>query len=136
MQASWLEGQRTDLFWVKLPPFPAPSPNAGTVRESTPVELKLFGAPGDSVRVAFGYAENGDPTAFYCTSRAEVCYAPGSTDPERRFVYGSEAPSYIPCSRSCVVRIPAARGRIFYYQVERHSGANTTTGTLGAAAVQ
>jgi len=136
VQASWLEGQRTDLFWVKLPPFPAPSPNAGTVGESTPVELKLFGAPGDSVRVAFGYAENGGPTAFYCTSRAEVCYAPGSTDPERRFVYGSEAPSYMPCPHFCVVPIPAVRGRIFYYQVERHSGANTTTGPLGAVAVQ
>jgi hypothetical protein len=132
----WLEGQRSDLFWVKLPPFPNKDSNPGTRPGATNLNLELTGVPGDAVRVAFGYAENGDPANFYCTSRAEACYTSASAAPGNPFVYAGETQAYISCSTRCSVPIPAIPGRVLFYQVQRQNGSNTTTSALGAVAVQ
>jgi len=136
VQAQWLEGQRTDMFWVKLPPFPPVVSNPGTSEGATNLALPLSGEAGDMIRVAFGYAENGDPAQFNCTSRAESCYTSASASPGNPFVFASEAPSYTPCSGTCSVSIPAIPGRILYYQVQaqRRNGVNTNS-TIGATAV-
>jgi len=132
----WLEGQRTDIFWVKLPPFPGPESNAGTAPGATGLTLQVSGGPGDAVRVAFGYAENGGPANFYCTSRAEACYTSATATAASPFVYAGEVQSFTPCSGGCTVQIPAIPGRIVYYQVQRRNGSNTTTSALGTVAVQ
>ena len=136
-QAQWLEGQRTDMFWVEVPPFPPAVSNPGTSLSATNVELQLSGSTGDEIRVAFGYAENGDPTQFYCTSRAEACYTSASPSQGSPFAFASEAQAYTPCAGTCSISIPAIPGRILYYQVQalRRNGVNTNSG-MGAIAVQ
>jgi hypothetical protein len=137
VQAQWLEGQRTDMFWVKLPPFPPVVSNPGTAQGATNLTLQLSGVAGDLIRAAFGYAENGDPAQFYCTSRAEACYTSASSSQGNPFVFASEAPSFTACSNSCSVSIPAIPGRILYYQVQtqRRNGLHTNS-AVGAIAVQ
>lgn len=124
VQAQWLEGQRTDLFWVKMPPFPTTVSNSG-------VTLTFSGVTGDTIRIAFGYAENGIPANFYCTSRAETCYTSASATTKNPFVYASEAQSYKTCGSGCTVTIPSSPGRALYYQVQRRNGSNTTTSPVG-----
>jgi hypothetical protein len=51
-------------------------------------------------------------------------------------VYASEAQSYTGCWSGCTIVIPAAPGRILYYQVQRKNGLNITTSALGVVAVQ
>ncbi len=136
VQPQWLEGQRTDTFWMKMPPFPSANSNEGTALGSTGLSLRLGGGPGDSARVAFGYAENGNPANFYCTSRAEACYTSASATATNPFVYASETQGYTPCSGGCTVQVPAIPGRILYYQVQHQNGSNTNVSGLGAVAVQ
>jgi hypothetical protein len=132
----WLEGQRTDTFWVKAPPFPGIESNTGSALGATGISLRLGGVPGDAVRVAFGYAENGNAANFYCTSRAETCYTSTSATVANPFAYASETQGYTACSGGCTVQIPAIPGRILYYQVQRQNGASATASALGAVAVQ
>lgn len=131
VQAEWLEGQRTDIFWAKIPPFPA-SPSQPA---SGKIVLVLSGITGDSVAVSFGYAENGDPASLFCTTRAEACFTSAAATTANPFVYGSEAPSFTPCSAGCEIAIPAIPGRILYYQVIRKNGGITSTSALGATGV-
>jgi len=135
--AQWLEGQRTDLFWMKIPPFPPQESNAGTAPGATPVRIPVFGQAGDLVRVAFGYAENGDPANLYCTSRAETCYTSDAATATNPFAWASEAQHYTPCTGLCSIPIPAIPGRILYYQVQvqRQNGVSSATG-LGVVAVE
>ncbi|MBZ5603460.1 MAG: hypothetical protein LAO79_14260 [Acidobacteriia bacterium] len=136
VMAPWLEGQRSEMLWVKLPPFPDSASNAGISAGATRVGLALSGATGDALRVAFGYAENGDAANFYCTSRAEACYTSAAATVQAPFVYASETQSPSSCTRSCSVSIPALPGRIVYYQLERKTGSQTVTTGMGAIAVQ
>jgi hypothetical protein len=93
------------------------------------------GASGDSVRIAFGYAENGKPADFYCTSRAEACFTSSSATPANPFSYANDSSSYVSCGSSCSITIPAIPGRTLYYQVQRRNWWKTTTGPLAAVAV-
>ena len=89
------------------------------------------------MRVAFGYAENGSPENFYCTSRAEACYTSGTATASNPFVFASESQSFFPCTGLCQVPIPAIPGRVLYYQVQvqRQSLVNAPTG-IGVVAVE
>jgi hypothetical protein len=130
-----LKGVYTGSHWfaMKLPPSPAPD---ATLRSSfVPLRVVLTGVSGDMVRVAFGYAENGNPANFYCTSRAEACYASSSATAVNPFLFASEAPSYTSCSNGCEVTLPAIPGRLVYYVVQRQNGSATGTTALGIAAV-
>jgi hypothetical protein len=126
--APWLEGQRTDMFWVRLPPFPSGNPDKN-------FQVRVDGGSGDSVRVAFGYAENGKPADFYCTSRAEPCFTSSSATTANPFSYGSDSSSYESCGSGCSITMPAVSGRTLYYQVQRRNWWKTTTGPLTAVAV-
>jgi hypothetical protein len=136
VQGQWLGGQRTDMFWMKLPPFPATISDPGAAPGATNLRLHLSGVRGDVIRVAFGYAENGKPANFFCTSRAEACYTSSSETTSLPFAYASEAQSYTGCGSGCTITIPAAPGRALYYQVQRQDRLNNTTSVLGVVAVQ
>ena len=125
--------QGTHWFAMKLPPSPAPD----TTRRANPVSMRiaLNGVSGDMVRIAFGYAENGNPANFYCTSRAEACYTSASATAVNPFVFASETQFYTSCTGRCEVAIPAIPGRILYYVVQRQNGSNTTTSALGVVPV-
>jgi hypothetical protein len=123
----------TQWFAMKLPPSPEPG---ATLRPSfVPMRISLAGVNGDMVRIAFGYAENGNPANFYCTSRAEACYTSTTATTTNPFVFENEAQSYVSCPSRCELTIPAIPGRILYYAVQRQNGSNTTTSALGIAVV-
>jgi hypothetical protein len=109
----WLEGYRMDVLAAKLPPWPG----TDTVARNTfiNVDRTLNQVPdAPKARVRFGYAENGAPEEFFCSTRREACVAAGSP-----YSFLSEAPTGQDCSAGCSVSIPAIPGRVLYYQVER-----------------
>jgi hypothetical protein len=72
----------------------------------------------NDVIVEFGYAENGDPGSFNCTSRRESCVAvSGAVNSSTPFFYEqTETYSGAPCASGCTVAIPALSQRILYYR--------------------
>lgn len=72
-----------------------------------------------SMRVQFGYAENGLPSEYRCTSRLEACAVDSlvvnESDP---FKWASETPGWIPCSGGrCKAEIPRIPGRVLFSRV-------------------
>jgi hypothetical protein len=76
---------------------------------------------GTNAIVEFGYAENGDPQNFYCTTRREACVAQSSAiDESQPFYYETTeaaAISGLRCELGCTIAIPALAGRVLYYRV-------------------
>lgn len=128
----WLDGYRTDLLLVKLPPWPW---RDNLQRQNfQPVKYTIQAMAGASyARVRFGYAENGPVESFYCTARQESCTALGSINQSDPFAWISEANSSIACSTGCVVELPAISGRVMYYRVER---LNSTGGVIATGPVE
>ena len=110
------------FFAMKLPPWP----HIDTTTRSTFVPFTVrTGANGDSVRVSFGYGENGDPAKCYCTTRAETCWTSSVATASSPFVFAGETQHPTTCSSGgCAISIPAIPGRVLYFQVE-------TNGRLG-----
>jgi hypothetical protein len=117
----FLDGVREDLIGVQVPPFPNPQDRTTNKSQyvNVPITIGAYAA-APNVRVTFGYAENGPPNAFYCTARADACWAT-STSP---FSYASKSPSFTSCSGGCTVNIPAIPGRTVYYEVDREDANN------------
>jgi hypothetical protein len=139
IMSSWLEGQRTDMFWAKLPPFPGATANPNILLGSTNLNLSFgAGATGDTLRVSFGYVENGAaPNLFYCTTRKDVCHTSSTATLINPFLFASEAQSPTPCASGCTIPIPAIAGRMMYYHTVRQSAiSNSVTGPLSVVAVQ
>lgn len=132
VQAQWLEGQRSDTFWMKLPPFPSTAavpPSGGFYQ--IPVSI-AGGAP--YARVLFGYTENGsNPAALYCASRAEGC----STEGTPFSWVSSDSRTLLACSSGCTINVPAMAGRILFTQVQRLAadGSVLSSGPLQAVSV-
>jgi hypothetical protein len=142
--ASWVmfrsmytSGAWTDILLGKLPPFP---PTDSVVRWTfQPVPVKLTPPAGLAVNnavVQFGYAENGDPAKFYCSSRQEKCLATATTVPTVPFLFPSEGTggleagvTGLPCANGCTVAIPAVSQRMLYYQVKYRDASNKTVAT-------
>jgi hypothetical protein len=84
-----------------------------------------------SARAVFGYAENGPPASFYCTSRQEACTTSGTP-----FAWLSEPQQPVACSSGCTVQIPAIAGRVVYYRIDwlDGNGQVVLSGDLTAAA--
>ena len=125
--ASWifsdgffLDGVREDLIGVQLPPWPNPQDRTTNKSQyvNVPVTIGAYAA-APNVRVTFGYAENGSPSAFYCTARADACWATGTP-----FSFASESPSFTSCTSGCTINIPAIPGRTVYYEVDRKDANN------------
>jgi hypothetical protein len=124
----------SDYWAMKLPPWP----DEDHVNRSryVPVEWRLSGSPGDRIRIAFGYAENGDPAKLYCTSRQETCWTSSAATDTNPFVFDSEAQQKTACDQGCVVNIPAIPGRVLFFQIERSNGSNAQLGPLQTRAVR
>jgi|GEM_PF-5888855 len=150
--ASWMmfrsmytNGAWTEILLGKLPPFPP----ADSVKRWTfqPIPLRLTPPAGlavDNAVIQFGYAENGAPGQFYCTSRQEKCLARAATVTAVQFLFPSEGAggaetgvSGVPCANGCTVAIPAISQRMLYYQVKYRDASNRTvaTGQLEVVAV-
>ena len=139
--AMFVNGASTEWLAVKMPPYPP----TDTVDRSTfvPVPVKLTPPPGlavDNVIVQFGYAENGDPRSFHCTTRQEKCVANQSIVPSIPFLYASEGTggeetgvTGLSCTSSCTLLVPAISQRMLYYQVIYRDVAN---GTLAKGQVE
>lgn len=87
-----------------------------------PVQVAIPAVTGAANAVVeFGYAENGDAGAFYCTARQEACVAQSpSIDSAQPFFFAQTEAALIagaPCASGCTVAVPAVPGRVLYYQV-------------------
>ena len=118
----WLDGRRSDVMGVMLPPWP----NEDSIVRNTfvKVPVKLSGQAGTSVRVRFGYNSN-----LFCSSRQEQCStAVSNADP---YAFLSEQQSWTSCTGAagCEVDIPAQSSRILYYVVDRKNAAGSISST-------
>ncbi|HWR52086.1 MAG TPA: hypothetical protein VN428_13320 [Bryobacteraceae bacterium] len=121
----WLDGVRTELLAVKLPPPPAED---GVNRTTfIPLPLKLGSAPAgtDTAVVEFGYEPE-----FRCTSSREVCLATAATVGEAApFAFESENPAGAPCTSGCTITIPQLPQRVLYYRVKYRAAGGTVIAT-------
>lgn len=107
------------FLMAKVPP-PAPYDDVNR-SDFIPLAISLPAYSGaTNAFVRFGYAENGDPHSFFCTSRQESCVV-GATavDPANPFYFEQvESASWhgVPCTSGCTVTIPGIPQRILYYQ--------------------
>ncbi|MBV9300565.1 MAG: hypothetical protein JOY53_00480 [Acidobacteriaceae bacterium] len=113
----WGDGRRTDIFGVKLPPWP----NEDSIIRNNfvTVPVSLGGVSGSQVRIRFGYN-----TGLFCSTRQEQCStAAANSDP---YAWLSEPQSWTPCGNSgCTVNIPAISSRVLYYVVDRMTASGT-----------
>lgn len=122
------------ILMAKIPPFPA---NDGVVRTTfVPVTITLPAVPGaDNAIIEFGYAENGDPTSLFCTSRQEKCVAKDGTVQAIPFQFPTDGTGGVEtgitgrsCTSGCSIDIPAISQRMLYYVVKyRASGSGNAT---------
>jgi len=132
-QGYWLDGLRNDLIAIKLPPWPGSDGNEAARSNFFPVAITVPAQQGyDSARIRFGYAENGAPTQFYCTPRAEACLTGSSP-----FAYESENPNWSSCGSGCQINVPGYWGRVLYYAIDRKAPDGTVSrGTLQVMPVE
>lgn len=125
VQGFWLDGVRNDILMAKLPPWPGPAatPHTGFATQTIPVPAN---SSQPSVRVRFGYAEDGPAASLFCTPRQESCVAGGSP-----YSFASENPAWQSCSGGCNISVPAIAGRVLYYAIDRKDASgNITAGSL------
>ena len=126
-----LEGARTEVLIADLPPWPTlQSTNRGT---GVPVSVSVGGRSGDTVRIRFGYAENGPAPSLYCHERQAACATDASGG--LPYVWTDETQHWTACDTGCTVNIPAISGRVLYYMVDRKNGTTAVSGALEAALV-
>ncbi len=108
----WVEGVANTMFAVKLPPWPVQSPGNMSQFVQIPVPVETVAGMA-SARIRFGYAENGPPGSFFCTTREEACTTSGTP-----FAFAAETQADTACGSGCVVDIPAVPRRVVYYEVD------------------
>ena len=116
----WGDGRRSDVFGVKLPPWPADDsiPRNNFVN----VTVGVGGQAGSSVRIRFGYNQN-----LYCSTRLEQCStAVANSDP---YAWVSEPQNWTACGSAagCKINVPAVSSRILYYVIDRMNAAGAVT---------
>jgi hypothetical protein len=127
-----------NVWMAKLPPFvPVDAVDRSTF-VSTPLVLS---PPADSRIVSavvdFGYAENGNPNQFRCTTRNEACVAASPTvDPANPFQWAGAAYTPVPCKTGCTISLPLLPMHAAYYRARYldAAGATVTTGQLDVVA--
>jgi hypothetical protein len=133
-------GKPTDqvnVWMAKLPPLLAQD----TVDRSTFVRAPIVvSAPQGqhiaSAAIEFGYAEQGDPSLSYCTSRREACVAVSATVNDAAPFYYAQTEAYtrMPCATSCTITLPVLPAHVAYYQVKFYDAQGAMVG-LGARGV-
>jgi len=125
----------THWFAMKLPPWPSPSDTQIYAADGSSPDrttflsypVTVFGSSGDTVRISFGYGENGDINNFYCTTRLETCWTADSAVPSNPYQFDSEPQSRTDCGLGCTIPVPAIAGRVLYYRVEHADGTTDPT---------
>lgn len=93
-----------------------------------PVPITLPAGPAYA-EVQFGYAENGAPGQFYCTTRQEACNT--SSPAGTPFNWERETRRLTPCSSGCTIQVSALPDHILYFSVRRSSdGINWVNGPI------
>lgn len=116
--ARWLDGVRHEDLVSILPPYGGAGSLARNTFVGTPVKLTPPVNRGiDNAIIEFGYAENGDPNSFFCTSRQESCVATANAIGASPFFFEqTEQYKGQVCSSTCVVMVPALSQHILYYR--------------------
>ncbi len=125
---SYNNSRSTENVLLTVPTFPADDSIDRTTFIQKPVALS---GPGSAVTAIteFGY-----DTAFYCTSRSEVCVSAQGNNP---FWYASENYSRISCpGGSCSNNIPVIPDRSVYYRHKFYDGSGTLVGTSSTFLLQ
>jgi hypothetical protein len=130
-----IKGQYTGSQWFAMKIPPSPSSDTVTRAAGVPIYVTLTGVSGDTVRIALGYAENGNPASYYCTTRLEACYTTSAPTTTAPFLFASDTQAYTTCSSGCTIPVPAIPGRKLYYQVHRKNGSNEIVGPLQSVEV-
>jgi hypothetical protein len=120
---------------IKIPPQPAADGKDRTTFIPTPIAAAA--PPGATHAVVeFGYAEQGTPASYYCTSRRETCVAyQAAVNEATPFKWTpTESVTGLPCSPSCTLVVPALPGRVVYWRV-KYRNANQTDIALGESGV-
>lgn len=127
----WLDGVRSELLAVKLPPQPADDGVNRTTFIPLPVKLGSAPAGTDNVVVEFGYGPE-----LRCTSSRQVCLAASATlDEAAPFAFENENPAGVPCASGCTVTIPQLPQRVVYYRVKYRAAGGTVVATGGTQVV-
>ena len=125
----WGDGRRTDIFGIKLPPWPAD--DSISRNNFVNVTVSAGGQLGSSLRIRFGYNQN-----LYCSTRLEQCStAVANSDP---YAWVSEPQAWTACATAagCKINIPAVSSRVLYYVVDRKNAAGViTSGAIMTTAV-
>lgn len=113
--------EATRIYAAKVPPIPQDDGiDRGTF---VPASLSIVAPPTEGIvaaQVKFGYAEQGDITSHYCTSRREACVAASDTiDEANPFSYATtDAYRPMSCAVTCTIVIPVYPLHTAYYSVE------------------
>jgi hypothetical protein len=122
------------LFAMKFPTWP----NVDTANRTGYINypIGLSGTTGDTLRIKFGYAENGAASSYFCTTRLEACYTSSTATPTAPFQYAGETQHLTTWTAGLSIKIPAIAGRVLYYSICRTpSGGSETCGGMNAVAV-
>jgi len=121
----------TNVWIAKLPPLRA----VDTVDRSTFVPAPLVLTPPADSRIVsavvdFGYAENGSPDQFRCTTRQEGCVANTATvNAGNPFQWASASYSGLPCKNGCTISLPLLPMHAAYYRARYLDAAGVTVAT-------
>ncbi len=107
-----------------------------------PITLRIPAHSNSTAFVRFGYAENGDPGSYFCTSRAESCISTRQTeqltDVANPFYFEqTERTKYQPvdCGNGCQLTVSGLPQHVLYYQVVYTDAAGGVTQTPMLATV-
>jgi hypothetical protein len=141
--AYYFGGTEFQIMSGKMLPYPV----VDSINRTTFIPMSLHLSPPDGLGVdnavvQFGYAENGSPDQFYCTSRHEACLAVAGTVPADPFKFPSDSSSGnvtdiagAPCVSGCTIAIPALSQRVVYYQVLYRDSSNRVVAQTPTQAV-
>jgi hypothetical protein len=118
-----------DLCIGNMPP---PDTSESVTRyDFIPMPVNLSVGPAFA-EVQFGYAENGDPSQFFCTTRQEACNT--SSPAGTPFNWEGETRTLTNCSSGCAIYVPALPEHVLYYTVRRSDdGVNWSNGPMQVA---
>jgi hypothetical protein len=127
-----LNGVRSEVMLVKIPPMPAPdSVNRG---DFVPIQVLVDPPQGTATAwVEFGYDPN-----FRCAGRAETCVSVSSAGDwagKVPYYFAGETYTEVPCSSSCTIAIPALPQRMLYYRAKYRDASGAVTGVSASSVV-